>query len=77
MGVAPTTISPSGAARRNAGREGDRPDGAALRFTGEEVGNPCQPTSNTDFQVKPAPQRRGLRPLREQIRGCQKRAPSR
>ena len=24
--------------------------GAALRFTPEEAGNPCQPTSNADFQ---------------------------
>ena len=38
---------------------GDRRDGAALRFTLEDLGNPCQPMSNADFQVKPAPQRRG------------------
>ena len=43
---------------------GDRHHGAALRFTAEEVENPRQPASNADFQVKPAPQRGGLRPLR-------------
>ena len=49
--------------------------GAALRFTAEDSGNPCQPTSNADSQPQPAPQRRGLRPLIVQICSCQNRAP--
>ena len=56
---------------------GDRQDSAAPRLTAEDSGNPCEPASNVGFQVKPGPQRRGLRPLRVPISGCQKRAPSR
>ena len=63
-GVAPSTITPYRAARRRAGRGGDTRGGAPLRFTAEDSRNPCQPMSNADFQVKPTPQRGGLRPLR-------------
>ena len=40
-----------------------------------DAGNPFQPASNHAFHVKTSPQRRGLRPLREERWGCQKRAP--
>ena len=49
--------------------------GAALRFTAEDSRNPCQLASNADSRAQPGPQRRGLRPLREERWGCQKRAP--
>ena len=54
---------------------GTRSAGAARDFTPEDSGNPCQPASNADFREQPGPQRRGLRPLREERWGCQKRAP--
>ena len=54
---------------------GTRGAGDALRFTAEDSGNPCQPMSNAGFRLQPGPQRRGLRPLREERWGCQKRAP--
>ena len=57
------------------GEAGDTQGGALLRFTAEDSGNPCQPTSNADSQAQPAPQRRGLRPLIVQICSCQNRAP--
>ena len=56
-------------------KAGTRGAGAALRFTVEDSGNPCQPTSNADFQAQPGPQRRGLCPLIVQICSCQNRAP--
>ena len=56
---------------------GTRGDGAALRFTAEDMGNPCQPASNAGFRAQPGPQRRGLRPLIVQICNCQNRAPLR
>ena len=40
-GVAPSTISPSRAARRRAGREGTAPGAAPLAFAIENAGNPC------------------------------------
>ena len=49
--------------------------GGALRFTAEDSSNPCQLASNADSRAQPGPQRRGLRPLREERWGCQKRAP--
>ena len=49
--------------------------GTALRFTAEDSRNPCQLASNADSRAQPGPQRRGLRPLREERWGCQKRAP--
>ena len=39
-GVAPSTISPSRAARRRAGREGTAPDTAPLALGVENAGNP-------------------------------------
>ena len=39
--VAPSTISPSRAAHRRAGREGTAPDAAPLAFVIENAGNPC------------------------------------
>ena len=66
---------PSRAARRRAGRGGDTRGAAPLGFAAEDSGILCQLTSNADFQVKPTPQRGGLRPLREQRCGCQTRAP--
>ena len=57
------------------GEAGDTQADALWRFTAEDSGNPCQPTSNADFQVKPRPQRRGLRPPIVQFCGCQTRAP--
>ena len=72
QGVAPSTSSPSRAARRaRRGHAGRRP--ATLVAT--DAGNPFQPASSKAFQVKASPQRRGLRPLREERRGGQKRAP--
>ncbi len=49
--------------------------GAALRFTAEDSGNPCQPASNADSRAQPGPQRRGLCPLIVQICSCRNRAP--
>ena len=54
---------PCGATKRRA-RGWTRDAGTALRFTPEDSGNPCQPTSNAGFREQPGPQRRGLRPLR-------------
>jgi len=47
--------------------------GAALRFTPEDLGNPCQPVSNKAFQARPRPQPRpqqrgALRSEREALR---------
>ena len=55
---------------------GTRRTGAARRFTAEDLGNPCQSTSNAGFRAQPGPQRRGLCPLIVQICSCQNRAPS-
>ena len=51
-------------------RDADAPRG----FTPEDLGNRCQPASNTDSRAQPGPQPGGLRPLREKRCGCQKRA---
>ena len=48
---------------------------AALRITPKDLGNPCQPTSNSGFRAQLGPQRRGLRPLIVQICNWQNRAP--
>ena len=40
-GVAPSTIPPSRAARRRAGRGGDTRGTAPLRFVAEDTGNSC------------------------------------
>ncbi len=71
-GVAPSTFSPSCAAPRRTVRGGA---GAALCFTAEDSGNPCQPASNAGFRAQPGPRRRGLRPLREERWSGQKREP--
>ncbi len=57
------------------GEAGTRGAGAALRFAAEDSGNPCQPASNAGFRAQPGPQRRGLRPLREEHWSGQKREP--
>lgn len=57
------------------GEAGNTRGGALFRFTAEDSGNSCQPMSNADSQPQPAPQRRGLRPLKVQICSCQNRAP--
>ncbi len=58
---------PSRAARRaRRGHAGLSP----ATFVAEDAGNLFQPASNTAFQVKPPPQRRGLRPLRVERWGC-------
>ena len=54
---------------------GTRGAGAALCFTAEDSGNPCQPASNEGFRAQPGPRRRGLRPLREERWSGQKREP--
>ena len=48
---------------------------AARRVTSEDLGNPCQSTSNAGFRAQPGPQRRGPCPLIVQICSCQNRAP--
>ena len=50
--------------------------GAALRFTLEDLGNPCQSASNAGFRAQPGPQRRGLRALIVQICSGHNRAPT-
>ena len=70
-GVAPST-SPPPVRRHDAPCEaGTRGAGAALRFTAEDSRNPCQLASSAGFRAQPGPQRRGLRPLRDERWGCQ------
>ena len=66
---------PSRAARRLAGREGNRRGAASLRLVATDAGNPCCPASDAAFRVCPGPQRRGLRPLRERRCGCSQSGP--
>ena len=61
---------PSRAARRYAGRGGDTRGAASLRLFAADAGNPCCPASDAAFRGSTAPQRRGLRPLRERRCVC-------
>ena len=54
---------------------GTRRTGAARRFTAEDLGNPCQSTSNAGFWAQPGPRQRGLCPLRVQRCGGPRRVP--
>ena len=74
-GALPPPSSPS-VRRHDAPCEAGTPwRGAARGFTPEDLGNPCQPTSNADSRTQPGPQQRGLCPLIVQICNCQNRAP--
>ncbi len=69
-------LPPPPVRRHAAPREaGTTQAGAARRFTAEDSRNPCQLASSADSRAQPGPQRRGVRPLREERWSCQKRAP--